>query len=286
MSKSIFDFENPGDRAKTRIKRAENGASTPILLLATLGCVEFIFVCFTQQGAERIILKDIRRAQPIKTTDTKSASFLGFVGFLCIAALSFQSLASQNAAVVEKQSLRADVIQSEVESALGIATAHISVRIQRGNSIENYIPWLAKTTPIIRIALPQNWIDQRSKQVGGSDASMQMLMDLVYNVEPTAIVEIVFVQNIPVATATANTSEPSPKQIAIIAGLLALLLSGSFIDRRRRKEEICICDCSRRIKNDDYYYIYPPRDIPQRAAGERTFWGGKRFPRAQKIPTA
>ena len=202
--------------------------------------MEFIFVCFTQQGAERIILKDIRRAQPIQTTDTKSASFLGFVGILCIAALSFQSLANQNAAVVEKQSLRADVMQSEVESALGIATAQISVRIQRGNSIENYIPWLAKTTPIIRIALPQNWIDQRSKQVGGSDASMQMLMDLVYKVEPTAIVEIVFVQNIPVATATANTSEPSPKQIAIIAGLLALLLSGSFIDRRRRKEEICI----------------------------------------------
>jgi hypothetical protein len=112
--------------------------------------------------------------------------------------------------------------------------------MKHGNAIEEYIPWMVGGTPFIRVSVPQNWIDRMSKQVGSSDAAKQVLLDLVYTAAPNAMVEIAYVQNIPTASATAQTNEPSPKQIVVLFGLFALLLSGSLHDRRRRKEEIVV----------------------------------------------
>ncbi len=159
---------------------------------------------------------------------------------ISIFVLSSQSVASLLVTAVEKKLLRASAMQGAVERAVDVTNAQISVRMQRDNAIAEYIPWMDEGTPFIRVSVPQNWIDRTSKQIGSIDAAKQVLLDFVYTVAPNAKVEIAIIQNIPTAIATAQTSEPSPKQIVVLFGLFALLISGSLQDCRRRKEEIVI----------------------------------------------
>jgi hypothetical protein len=136
-------------------------------------------------------------------------------------------------------------IRTKIEDAIGLAVATVSVRMQRENAITEFIPWMDVATPIVRISLPQTWITKQSRQVGGEELALGAIMNLVFEVTPDADVEIVKVQNISAASAHVQSKESYAKQIVLLLGLSAMLLSGLVADCRRRKEEIVVMQKAR-----------------------------------------
>jgi hypothetical protein len=112
--------------------------------------------------------------------------------------------------------LSATEIRARVEESIGLAFATISVTMQRDYPITEFIPWMDDATPAIRISLPQAWIDKRSLQVGSKEVALGAIEHLVHEVAPEA------------------------KQIVLMVGILAVLLSGFATDWKRRKEEVVV----------------------------------------------
>ena len=95
-------------------------------------------------------------------------------------------------------------------------------------------------TPAIRISLPQAWIDKRSLQVGSKEVALGAIKNLVYEVAPEATIEIVAVAGISPSPLLLETNESYAKQIVLMVGILAVLLSGFATDWKRRKEEVVV----------------------------------------------
>ncbi len=136
--------------------------------------------------------------------------------------------------------MSAQEIRSGVEDAIGLSLATVSVKMQRDNSITQYIPWLDNAIPFVRISLPLSWIEKRSRQVGSDEIALGAIKNIVNEVAPDAVVEIVVVQGVPAAQVLPQTTESYSKQLALIGGLIAVLVSGFATDRRRRKEETVV----------------------------------------------
>jgi type III secretory pathway lipoprotein EscJ len=140
----------------------------------------------------------------------------------------------------ERSKRSAKEIRSQVESAIGLVTATVSVEMKRENTITKYIPWMDDSIPSIRVSLPQTWIDKRSRQVGGEAIALESIKNLVVEVVPDSNVSIVTVPNKTNSSPIALAEESYVKQATMIFGLVALLVSGYASDRRRRKEEVVI----------------------------------------------
>lgn len=136
--------------------------------------------------------------------------------------------------------LSATEIRARVEESIGLAFATISVTMQRDYPITEFIPWMDDATPAIRISLPQAWIDKRSLQVGSKEVALGAIKNLVHEVAPEATIEIVAVAGISPSPLLLETNESYAKQIVLMVGILAVLLSGFATDRKRRKEEVVV----------------------------------------------
>ncbi len=136
--------------------------------------------------------------------------------------------------------LSATEIRARVEDSIGLAFATISVTMQRVNSITEFIPWMDEATPAIRISLPQAWIDNRSLQVGSKEVALGAIKNLVHEVAPEAAIEIIEVAGISPSPLLPETDASYAKQIVLLGGIFAVLLSGFATDRKRRKEEVVV----------------------------------------------
>jgi len=135
---------------------------------------------------------------------------------------------------------RASAARKRIEMALGLTMATVSVKMQSDNAITEYIPWFDDATPIVRVTLPNSWVQKRASQVGTEETVLASVIALAKEAVPTATVSITLVQDAVIATPLFVTKESYAKQIAIGIGLAAVLLSGFVADRRRRPQEITI----------------------------------------------
>jgi|TARA_B100000959_G_scaffold267192_1_gene310407 hypothetical protein len=140
----------------------------------------------------------------------------------------------------ESEKMSAKEIRGRVEDAIGLSIAAVSVTMQRGNSIMEYIPWLDDATPLVRVSLPRSWIEKRSRQVGSNEIVFGSINNLIYEVVPDADVEILAVKGTTSFPASHQADESYAKQLGLIVGLIALLISGFANKQRRRKEETVV----------------------------------------------
>ena len=135
---------------------------------------------------------------------------------------------------------RASAVRKRIEMALGLTMATVSVKMQSDNAITEYIPWIDDATPIVRVTLPNSWVQKRASQVGTEEIVLASVITLAKEAVPTATVSITLVEDAVIAAPLLVTTESYAKQIAIGIGLAAVLLSGFVADRRRRPQEITI----------------------------------------------
>ena len=140
----------------------------------------------------------------------------------------------------ERSKRSAKEIRSLVESAIGLVTATVSVEMKLENTITKYIPWMDDAVPLIRVSLPQTWIDKRSRQVGSQSVALESIKNLVVEAVPDSRVSIVAVPSRITSSSSPLVEESYVKQATLILALTALLVSGYTSDRRRRKEEVVI----------------------------------------------
>jgi hypothetical protein len=135
---------------------------------------------------------------------------------------------------------RASAVRKRIEMALGLTMATVFVKMHSDNAITEYIPWIDDATPIVRVTLPNSWVQKRASQVGTEEIVLATVIALAKEVVPTATVSITLVDDAVIATPLFVTTESYAKQIALGIGLAAVLLSGFVVDRRRRPQEITL----------------------------------------------
>ena len=136
---------------------------------------------------------------------------------------------------------QASQIRTDIERALGLTMASISVRLQRENDVTEYIPWIDESTPFVRVSLPQSWLQKRSEQVGDKALVLNSLEAMVREVAPRAEITISVVEDQATVVPLANSKEYYVKQVALFVGVFLILGAGLLPERRRREQETVYC---------------------------------------------
>ena len=130
-----------------------------------------------------------------------------------------------------------ELMCSQVEAALGLSVADVSVTMERPSQNELVIPLRDDVRPVVRITLPASWMMSRSSQLGSKEAVSESLQSIVTATVPESIAIIHIVQDSPAAKMPAPTPESYAKQLVLGLGLLALLCCGAIVDRRQMEQE-------------------------------------------------
>jgi len=144
----------------------------------------------------------------------------------------------------------ASQIRTDIEGALGLTMASISVLLQRENGVTEYIPWIDDATPVVRVSLPQSWVQKRSEQVGNQALVLNALEGIVREIAPRAEVTISIVEDHATAIPLANTKEYYVKQLALFVGVFLVLGAGLVPERRRREQETVFCSLAESPKEE------------------------------------
>ncbi|HIB20264.1 MAG TPA: hypothetical protein EYO32_01745, partial [Rhodospirillales bacterium] len=125
-------------------------------------------------------------------------------------------------------------LQHQIENSLGLIVATVSVQMERPSEDTLHIPWRNELQPSIQITLPNSWLMRRSEQVGNTQTVLSSIERIVQRIVPSAQCRISIIQDSPHVPVTVPTAESYAKQIALFIGLVAMLLSGVVVDRRRK----------------------------------------------------
>jgi hypothetical protein len=139
-----------------------------------------------------------------------------------------------------KAAFNSDYIRQKIDSALGLSVATISVSMVHPPASERAIPWREDRQPVVKLSLPSSWLSTRSEQLGGEDAVLHVLRSTILSVIPGSKIQFQIVQVPQTLLAVQPVTESYAKQIAIAVGLIAVLLSGCMIDRRRPQQETIV----------------------------------------------
>ena len=116
----------------------------------------------------------------------------------------------------------------------------ISVSLERPPASVRVIPWRENKYPVVKLSLPSTWLENRSKQIGSDEAVLESLRSTITSVVPGSQTNFQIVHQPPIAPVAQSVTESYAKQIAIVVGLFAVLLSGLMIDRRRPQQETVV----------------------------------------------
>ena len=130
-----------------------------------------------------------------------------------------------------------DVMRTQVETALGVSVADISVTMERPSENEFVIPLRNDRKPVVRISLPASWMMKRAAQLGSKEAVLNSLQSIVTTSIPESKAIIKIVQDSPIAVFPEPTTESYAKQLVMVLGLIALFCCGTIVDRRRGLQE-------------------------------------------------
>jgi len=132
---------------------------------------------------------------------------------------------------------RDGLIHTGDELTLGLRVATVRVDMVSPSDGDLFIPWIDNKRPRIRVTLPQSWISTRAQQVGNVQIVMDTITHMIHSVAAGSLVELVIVQDQPIAASPPIGAERSSKQWAMVVGLIAVLLSGFSTGRRKREVE-------------------------------------------------
>jgi hypothetical protein len=130
-----------------------------------------------------------------------------------------------------------ETIRVAVVKTLGLRVATVRVDMVSPSDGDLFIPWIDNKRPRIRVTLPQSWISTRAQQVGNVQIVMDTITHMIHSVAAGSLVELVIVQDQPIAASPPIGAERSSKQWAMVVGLIAVLLSGFSTGRRKREVE-------------------------------------------------
>ena len=124
-------------------------------------------------------------------------------------------------------------VHNQVENAIGLTTATVTVMLVQPVEGVTTIPWRSNAQPLIRIALPKPWVLKRASQMGDEATALYAIENIVKQTVPGAAFEIELVEFPPTAKTTEPTSEGFAKQLVVMFGLISLLLLGFIVNRRK-----------------------------------------------------
>ncbi len=136
--------------------------------------------------------------------------------------------------------LNTEVIRQNIDAALGLSVATISVSLAQPPVSERLIPWREGKQPLVKLSLPSTWLASRSTQLGGEEEVLDVLRSTILSIVPGSKIQFQIVQEPQFMQAVQPVTESYAKQIAIAVGLVAVLLSGYMIDRRRPEQETIV----------------------------------------------
>ncbi len=136
--------------------------------------------------------------------------------------------------------LDTESLRQDIDAALGLSVATISVSLAQPPASERTIPWREDKQPVVKLSLPSTWLTSRSTQLGSKEEVFEVLRATVLSIVPGSKVQFQIVQEPQVMQAVQPVTESYAKQIAIAVGLVAVLLSGYMIDRRRPEQETIV----------------------------------------------
>ena len=148
----------------------------------------------------------------------------------------------------QSSSLNLENLQLKVSESLGLRSAIVSVGLEHASSNELFIPWRNNEQPSIKVALPLSWLKKRSEQVGSQETALASLREIIDAVAPGSKVTFQVVQDAPVTIAPQVNQESYTKPIAMAIGLIAILVSGFYYDRRRTAKDVVIVQHSTNSK--------------------------------------
>ena len=142
--------------------------------------------------------------------------------------------------LTQSKSLNLDILKMKITESLGLRSAIVSVGLEPTSLSEVFIPWRNNKQPNIKVALPLSWLKKRSEQVGSQETALALLRAIIDTSAPGSKVTFQVVQDAPVSIATVANQESYTKPIAMAIGLMAILVSGLYYDRRRTAKDVII----------------------------------------------
>ncbi len=133
--------------------------------------------------------------------------------------------------------LNSETIRIAVAEAIGLNVATVQVDMIMPPEGELFIPWIENKRPFVRLTLPRSWVTLRASQVGSVETVMENILHIAKRAAAGSVVEISIVHDAVVVGSESGKPESSAKQWAMVAGLIALFLSGITVRRRKRDVE-------------------------------------------------
>jgi hypothetical protein len=140
----------------------------------------------------------------------------------------------------QNNSLNLEHLQQKVFESLGLRSAIVSVGLEPTSSNELFIPWRDNKQPSIKVALPLSWLKKRGEQVGSQETALESLRAIIDSAAPGSKVTFQVVQDAPLSMMLQANRESYTKPIAMAIGLVAILVSGLYYDRRRTANDVVI----------------------------------------------
>jgi hypothetical protein len=133
--------------------------------------------------------------------------------------------------------LNTESIRVVVAKAIGLNVATVQVDMVRPLEGELFTPWIDNKRPVIRLTLPRSWVTWRASQVGNIETVKENILHIAKTASAGSIIEISIVNDAAVVGGESEVVESSAKQWTMVAGLIALFLSGITVRRRKREAE-------------------------------------------------
>lgn len=134
------------------------------------------------------------------------------------------------------EKVNVDTTRRLVEDALGLTAATVQVTTEDPFDGVLFIPWLEKKQNV-KLTLPRSWITKRASQIGGVQIVMDNITHIAQVAAPSASVEIVIINDLVTVAKNNQPTRIYAKQWAFVFGLVAILLSGLTIRRRKRDSD-------------------------------------------------
>lgn len=141
---------------------------------------------------------------------------------------------SSDVSVTVPTSLNTEVMRKNIERALGLRLATISVSMNPISTNDIVIPWRNNVRPEVRVTLPSSWVKKRVGQVGSEEVLFDSLRSIISGVAPSVLTHFQVVHDVAITSMESGSSESYAKYIAVALGLFAIL-SSVFIAYRRKE---------------------------------------------------
>ena len=128
-------------------------------------------------------------------------------------------------------------LQEQIEDGLGLTVATVTVTMVRPEQGTVLIPWRDNLRPLVHISVPQSWVSRMRDQVGSAAVVLSSVKTIAEDIAPGSQFVITTIQDAGQVTTVKQPSESYAKQIVMVIGLIAVLLSGHVVDRRRKTQE-------------------------------------------------